>query len=89
MSKIFSVRQIALFWQDAQASGGNPGWAYNVIDTDGQHTSGGIEVGASDDGSEALADVQAAFEADFPTAATQVADWTWRANPDGGWICRA
>ena len=78
-----TVRAVTLYWQTDAETGGNKGWAYNVIDRDGEHTSGGIEVDDDDDGSESLSDVAAAFTADFPAAAAQIA--RWNPLPEGGW----
>lgn len=91
-TKSFRVHSIALYWQTDAETGGNAGWAYNMIDSDGQHTSGGIETidgrgkDGEDDGSEPLAVVRDALALAWPEASQQVSRWD--AMPEGGWIGR-
>jgi hypothetical protein len=82
------VRKIALYWQSNAETGGNAGWAYNVISAEGERTSGGIEVDSDDDGFESLSDVRAAFAAEWPEAYAQVPLHNWRPMPEGGWVGR-
>lgn len=84
-NQALKVRSITLYWQTDAQTGGNKGWAYNVIDRDGEHTSGGFEVGEDDDGSESLSDVRSAFGTEFPEAYAQIPLTNWRAMPEGGW----
>ncbi len=67
-----TVRSITLYYQTDAETGGNAGWAYNVIDREGDHTSGGFEVGEDDDGSESLSDVRSAFGRVWPEAYAQI-----------------
>lgn len=82
-----SVRRISLYWQTNFDTGGNPGWAFNVISKDGQHTSGGLEVYEVDDGTETLPEVLTAFAEIWPDAAMQVTEWKRETGPEGnrGW----
>ena len=82
------VRSIALYYQSDAETGGNAGWAYNVIDSEGEHTSGGFEIGEDDDGSESLSDVRSAFALAWPEAYAQIPLTRWQAMPEGGWIGR-
>jgi hypothetical protein len=79
------VRSITLYYQTAAETGGDAGWAYNVISTDGDHTSDGFSVSDDDDGSESLSDVRTAFAAEWPEAYAQIPLTNWRAMPEGGW----
>lgn len=91
-AKNFMVRSISLYYQTDAETGGNAGWAYNVIDSEGEHTSDGIETihgngpDGSDDGSEPLSAVREAFALAWPEAAAQVSSYD--AMPEGGWIAR-
>lgn len=87
------IRRIALYFQtDREAGAGNAGWAYNVIDADGEHTSDGLETidgrgpEGEDDGSEPLSIVREAFALAWPEAAAQVSNWD--CMPEGGWVGR-
>lgn len=85
--KTFKLRSVALYYQTEREAGvGNAGWAYNVIDSEGEHTSDGFEIGERDDGSEALSAVREAFALNFERAAQQVTRWD--VTPEGGWIGR-
>ena len=78
-----NIRSVSLYYQTAEQSGGNPGWAYNAIDSEGEHTSCGIQVTEDDDGGEGLTAVREAFVAAWPEAAEQLTKWT--PAPGGGW----
>lgn len=90
-TKTFRVRSIALYQTDAE-TGGNAGWAYNMIDSEGEHTSDELETidgrgpEGEDDGSEPLSVVRDAFALAWPEAAAEVSRWD--AMPEGGWIGR-
>lgn len=79
------INSVSLYWQSERELGptGVPGWAYNVIDFDGQHESGDLVVGPDDDGGESLTDVRSAFAAARPEVSAQITRWD--AGPEGGW----
>lgn len=78
-----NIRSVTLYYQTDAQAGGNAGWA---IDSEGDHTSGGIEVGEADDGEESLSDVREAFARAWPEIAAQIQRWD--DCQEGGWTGR-
>lgn len=66
-----------------------PGWAYNVISSDGEHTSGAVDIEDAMGSAEEIPDVIAAMEWPAVALAVDGATWTPEHSPDAsGWICR-
>lgn len=81
------IQSISIFYQTDEETGGNAGWAYNAIDSNGGHASDGFQVRdeGDDDGSESFSDVREAFALAWPEAHAQFSRLNWQPRPEGGW----
>jgi len=78
-----TLRYVVLYFQSEREAPGNPGWAYNMVDSAHGVTSDGLAVGPADDGGESLTDVRDAFFRVRAEVREQIVRWD--PCPEGGW----